>query len=57
MAAHRQSNVIDLTPHLAARCRALGNLIELRRPEVSAVIPLPLGRSAIRPLPPLPPAA
>jgi hypothetical protein len=54
MAAHRQSNVIDLTPHLARRP---SNLIELRRPEVSAVIPLPLGRSAVRPLPPLPPAA
>jgi hypothetical protein len=56
MAGHRSTNVIDLTPHLAKRARD-GRTSNPDHNELSAVIPLPLGRASMRLLPPLPPAA
>jgi hypothetical protein len=57
MAGHITANVIDLTPHLAKRAQVRHLSADPNRSEVSAVIPLPLGRASRNNLPPLPPAA
>jgi hypothetical protein len=58
MAGLASTNVIDLTPHLAKRAltRSAHHAVPNRN-EMSAVIPLPLGRGSLHLLPPLPPAA